>query len=1158
MTKLWLTCVATLLFLGAAAQQIPEYEMTNATVSDCDGIIRDSENGERTGEYDHNEDYIFRICIPGASSISLVFDSFCTERYEDYLIIYGGKDTNATRLGKWDGSISPGTVTSSDSCITLYFHSDKSVSCFGFKAEWNTVLNPLPNPRFVRPPDVSCDDRTIGVRLDQKFNCDSIADSAFWVTGRVSPGTISVTPINCDANNETDTFNITFASGLDRGGRYRLDFETVKYDACDSPWVLTATTYFNINDCPIVVELMADPDTICRGTCSQLEADVSGGDSTSYVFTWNNGISGREGPHTVCPTTTTTYTLTVSDGTSVPDSDTITIVVVDPPQAAADTTICRSNPPYALSASPSGGIWRGMGITDSVTGMFNPVFAGAGTHVIEYWSNGCADTMLITVRDINAGRPNSACPNTAPFYVFDYSPSGGVWSGPNIDSNGLFTPGDTGTFTVTYTWNGCVDTKEINVYPVDVPEYDTFCLSDPETILTFSPVGGRWSGPGITSSLLGRFNPATAGAGDHTLIYRSSGCSDTTYVHVISINARWNEVACPDEAPFQVVQGLPAGGYWKGIGITDSATGTYDPSFVYGLNRTTYNDTLWYHLNGCVDWKMMYVRPTIIYDDTVKFCIEDPRMILNWTTVRRTPGGGTWTGPGAIGSYFYPSVAGYGVHTLYYDANNCGDSIIMVVHPPVDVQGDTNFCITDPPFTMRNAENSGYFIGPGVTDTTGGIFDPVAAGVGSHRIYFYSRFGCADSLLIDVYGLPNVSITSTDPFYCVKDSVFSVGATPVGGFFYGPGISMGGFNPRMAGSGNHTIYYQYGRPTCYSTDSVVVQVIDTLKVQTISSADTICQGENIILTAIPEGGTGNYTTTWHERSVGTSVIQYPMFDTWVWSEVRDGCSDTYRDSVWVVVHPEVRGSVVTSEDKCYGEVGFADVIPSDFDPYEVRWHTSPPRTGFRINAPVATRYNFTLENLRTGCTFDSSVIIPGYDRISAYFVTSPREGYCLNPFDPVLNFINQSVGATGGWWSFGDGDTIAYDPDNNPQHYYSADTTDYTITLVIWNDGGCGDTMQVRVCIDDSVYVVVPNAFSPYKQDGLNDEFRVLTAGVKEFDILIFNRWGEHLFRSNDKDFSWDAMYQGERLPPGVYSYYIEYKGTKTTRRKLRGVILVL
>src|SRR5210317_589285 len=85
--------------------------------------------GKNKGYYDHNENYTLTLSLPGASKISLQFSSFCTEVDEDILSIFDGKDTNSTLIGRYHGSTSPGTVSSTDSFITLHFISDKSVSC---------------------------------------------------------------------------------------------------------------------------------------------------------------------------------------------------------------------------------------------------------------------------------------------------------------------------------------------------------------------------------------------------------------------------------------------------------------------------------------------------------------------------------------------------------------------------------------------------------------------------------------------------------------------------------------------------------------------------------------------------------------------------------------------------------------------------------------------------------------------------------------------------------------------------------------------------------------------------------------------------------------------------------------------------------------------
>ncbi len=69
-----------------------------------------------------------------------------------------------------------------------------------------------------------------------------------------------------------------------------------------------------------------------------------------------------------------------------------------------------------------------------------------------------------------------------------------------------------------------------------------------------------------------------------------------------------------------------------------------------------------------------------------------------------------------------------------------------------------------------------------------------------------------------------------------------------------------------------------------------------------------------------------------------------------------------------------------------------------------------------------------------------------------------------------------------------------------------------------------------------------PNSFTP-SGDGLNEVFKIETlAEFINFKLLIFNRWGEQIFESNDKNKGWDGNFNGKKAPFGVYVY--KFSGT--------------
>ncbi len=71
--------------------------------------------------------------------------------------------------------------------------------------------------------------------------------------------------------------------------------------------------------------------------------------------------------------------------------------------------------------------------------------------------------------------------------------------------------------------------------------------------------------------------------------------------------------------------------------------------------------------------------------------------------------------------------------------------------------------------------------------------------------------------------------------------------------------------------------------------------------------------------------------------------------------------------------------------------------------------------------------------------------------------------------------------------------------------------------------------------------VIIPDAFSP-NGDGNNDQLDVFTAYITDFELKVFNRWGEVIFVSTNPDQKWDGIYRGEAYPSMVYAYTVSFK----------------
>lgn len=82
--------------------------------------------------------------------------------------------------------------------------------------------------------------------------------------------------------------------------------------------------------------------------------------------------------------------------------------------------------------------------------------------------------------------------------------------------------------------------------------------------------------------------------------------------------------------------------------------------------------------------------------------------------------------------------------------------------------------------------------------------------------------------------------------------------------------------------------------------------------------------------------------------------------------------------------------------------------------------------------------------------------------------------------------------------------------------------------------------------------IITPNG------DNLNDSFRVDYENIIEYDIKIYNRWGEKMYESKDVSQAWDGSFNGEKLPPGTYYYLLNAKGADFKEYSVNGTITVL
>jgi gliding motility-associated-like protein len=107
------------------------------------------------------------------------------------------------------------------------------------------------------------------------------------------------------------------------------------------------------------------------------------------------------------------------------------------------------------------------------------------------------------------------------------------------------------------------------------------------------------------------------------------------------------------------------------------------------------------------------------------------------------------------------------------------------------------------------------------------------------------------------------------------------------------------------------------------------------------------------------------------------------------------------------------------------------------------------------------------------------------------------------------------------------------------------------------NEFGCKATDDVCVEVTTNYNIYIPNIFTP-NNDEMNDVFLVYGTGLSDFEMIIFDRWGERLFTSNDQLKGWDGTYKDKLCKNDVYPYLIKYKSLDGKKHTKTGHVTIL
>ena len=426
------------------------------------------------------------------------------------------------------------------------------------------------------------------------------------------------------------------------------------------------------------------------------------------------------------------------------------------------------------------------------------------------------------------------------------------------------------------------------------------------------------------------------------------------------------------------------------------------------------------------------------------------------------------------------------------------------------------------------------------------------------RLTAISINGCehVSNQYVTVYPNPVTQITSSPDVACHPANVL-LSATPGGYNYqwsYGDGITEdGGYNA-------HHIFTNYlEKDTVYNIKLVTTSFFDCL--DTSYTSITVHPSPEARFTATPvsqmfpdktvnivnQTQDRNWSYKWYFGDKSTSSEKdpgshdYEKPDDYTISLVVSGtyCSDSTSANIEILPHPPeakfepVKPGCMPLTVHFKNSSSYSNSYLWDFGDGAVSNKPDPVYTYYESG-----EYKITLKATGPGGTDSYSTQTSVYILPKAFFDIAPRYVY-VN--DKAVHFFNLSDNGDIYEWDFGDGTTST---DYNPKHVYTKEGT-YTVTLNVWTSNNCYDLyeMETAVIVEPSGKIVFPNAFRP---DSPIEENRVFKPAVmdqvEEYHLMIFNRWGELLYESFDRDIGWDGYVDSKPAKQDVYVWKVEGK----------------
>lgn len=897
------------------------------------------------------------------------------------------------------------------------------------------------------------------------------------------------------------------------------------------------TTCGSISD-SITITISADlPISVNSASlCYGESATLTASGANTYSWAPATGLNATTGASVIStpPSTVTsiTYTVTGTSGSCVgTGTTTVTYNPTPDSEAGADITLCSGTTGTIGAPTTAGYVYS----WSPATGLNSTTVADPTVNTTNFTASPITTTYTVTTSPAGCFSTDEVTVTINPSFdpAFNYASStfcksgGGANPSPTIVSaGGTFTFAPTGlsingssglidlslsnlgTYTVTYSIGGaCPSSSAQTVTITNIPDasfsYGTYCQNVTPNPTPLFPTGASAgvftaNSPGLV--FVSGFTPGevdlTASApGTYTItntIAAGGGCPNAVATNTITIN------------PIPVIS-VNAPTICAGGSATLSASGATsyvwsDASTANSLSDSPATTTP-YSVTGTSAGCSAITTTSITVNALPVVSVNDATICAGSSATLIASGATNYSwSDGTLTNTLTDTPVTLTNYTVTGTTLGCSASAIAIVtvnQLPFVTVNDATVCAGLPATLTASGANTYLW---STAETTSSI--NVSPNTTTPYTVIGTAAGCTGSAIstVTVNNSPNVTVNSTTICLGTSTTLTAQGANS---YSWSDGTTGNSITISPISNSSYTVTGTSAN--CPATAIATVTVNDPVIVSV--NAATICEGQTAVLT-----GSGATTYLWSTGSVTNQISVSPTSNaSYTVTGNPTGCAGSAIANVTVNPLPTI---AVNTTSICFG---FSSTLTASGANSYV-WSTGSITNSTTVSPSIPTTYTVTGTN-GFGCINTATGTVTVFPKPNAQFNANPNPAKMLSP---LVNFTDISSPDVSNWfWDFGDGDSLTTSS-QNISHTYPSDTATYTVTLIVHNDGLCYDTIVHYVQVGPEFAFYIPNAFSP-NDDQKNDVFFGTGSGISEYQITIFDRWGNFIFFSDDINTAWDG-----------------------------------